>query len=439
MKKLVLAITLMNLGLVSGQEVDLKRVLEDAIRNNLEIRASSIEVRSAELEYKAAKYSYLPRVKIEEVYTRTDLPAYAFMSKLNQERITPLDFNPSKLNNPAAINNFETKLSIEVPIWLGGKLQAYERASKENLKSVKSDLNRKKEEIIQQAYKAYADAVLAKESISVSKQALQDAKEHVSLAESMQRAGMALLSDVLRAKVYLSKAQEMLTQSENNYKVAKKAIELIANNTYGEFDVSPLGMCPSVDFETLRTQAVKNRDDIKSLSFKISAMRELSKATLSENLPQVYAFGSYSFNSKSFPLGADGKGYTIGLGISWTFDTGFSTYNTYLAQQEKIRAMQERLNLLINSVDLELKKAYAEYQNAMQAMESAKSRIEQSKEVLRIMKERYKVGLARIVDVLDAQTELDKARLEYVRALSDCHKAYISLLYGAGNTMEVLK
>ncbi len=439
MRKLILTFTLMNLAFVSAEEIDLRRVLEDALKNNLEIRASLRDLRSAELEYKAAKYAHFPRIKIEEIYTRTDLPAYAFMSKLNQERITSSDFNPSKLNNPSAINNFETKLSAEIPIWLGGKLQAYERASKENLESVKAEFNRKKEEIVQQTYHAYANTVLAREAIKVSKQALEDAKEHVSLAESMHRAGVALLSDVLRAKVYLSKAQEMLTQSENNYKVAKKALELVTNTNYGEFDVKPFEACPSVDFSQLRSRAVQNREDIRSLSLKISSMKEASKAVLADNLPQIYAFGSYSINSKSSPFGADGKGYTVGIGLSWSFDTGLSTYNRYLAQKEKAKAMEERLSLLINSVDLELRKSYADYENAMQAIESAKSRIEQSKEVLRVMKERYKVGLARMVDILDAQTELDKARLEYVQALSECHKAYINLLYSAGNTLEVLK
>jgi outer membrane protein TolC len=70
-------------------------------------------------------------------------------------------------------------------------------------------------------------------------------------------------------------------------------------------------------------------------------------------------------------------------------------------------------------------------------LRSAEDRIKASKEVLRVIELRYKNGLARMVDILDAQTELDKARLERIQAINACHKAYADLLFGAGLTEEV--
>ena len=42
-----------------------------------------------------------------------------------------------------------------------------------------------------------------------------------------------------------------------------------------------------------------------------------------------------------------------------------------------------------------------------------------------------------MVDILDVQTELDKARLEKVQAMNACHKAYMDILYNAGSVEEV--
>ena len=207
-----------------AKELKIQEAIDLALKNSPIIKASQRDVKAQELELKAAKGALFPRIKLEETYTRTDVPAYAFMSKLNQERITLQDFDPAKLNNPPAINNFETKISLEVPIWLGGKIQSAKRMAEHEYKAVSLEASRKEEEVIRQVYHTYVDVALAKEAVEVSKQAVEDAKEHLRLAEQMHKVGMGLLSDVLRAQVYLSKAQENLEKAERNYSVANKKV-----------------------------------------------------------------------------------------------------------------------------------------------------------------------------------------------------------------------
>jgi len=435
MKNLLILFALMGVGF--AKELTLESAISMALENNLEIRAFKSDIKAKELELKAVKGSYFPKIKLEEIFTRTDIPVYAFMSKLNQERLGIEDFQPSKLNNPPAINNFETKLSVEVPIWLGGKIQAMEKTAFHNLSALKGDYERKQDEVVLKVYQAYMDAVLAKNSIRVSHQALKDAQEHVRLAESMYKVGTALLSDVLRAKVYLSKAEEHLKASENNYSVSKKAIELITNTDLGDFDVADVDSCNSVNVEKLKEVALEKRQDIKALQERIKALEGMYGVVLSDNLPQVYAFGSYSLYGKNMVFGSEGSGYMVGAGISWSFDTGLSTLRKAQSYLETKRSLEERLKLLKASVLFEIDKAYADYQNALYSLRSAEERIKQSQEVVRTMELRYKAGLARMVDLLDAQTELDRARFERLQALNHCQKAYANLLYSAGLIREV--
>lgn len=435
--KALLIILLAFIGGAFARELTLKSAISMALENNLEIRAFKSDIKARELELKAVKGSYFPKIKFEEIFTRTDIPTYAFMSKLNQERFGIEDFQPSKLNNPPTTNNFETKLSIEVPLWLGGKIQAMEKTAFHNLSAVKEDYERKKDEVVLRVYHAYMDSVLAKNSIEVSRQVLKDAQEHVRLAESMYKVGTALLSDVLRAKVYLSKAEENLKASENNYRVSKKAIELITNTNLDDFDVINVDSCSSVNLEKLKEAAIERRQDIRALQERVKALEGMYRVVLSDNLPQFYAFGSYSLYSKSTPFGSEGSGYMVGAGISWSFDTGLSTLRRAQSYLETKRSLEERLKLLKASVLFEIDKAYADYQNALYSLRSAEERIKQSQEVVRTMELRYKVGLARIVDLLDAQTELDRARFERFQALNHCQKAYANLLYSAGLIREV--
>jgi len=318
-------------------ELNVADVLQKALENNREIKAMQREISAGRLELKSARGAYYPRIKLEENFTRTDIPAYAFMSRLNQERITMQDFDPNRLNNPSAINNFETKIGLEIPIWLGGKIQAGERLAKLNLSILQREDFRKKEDVALKVYEAYGDAVLAKMAVDVSKQALESAQEHQRLAEETYKVGMALLSDVFRAKVYVEKARERLFASQKDYETAKKALELVVGTSLGDFDVVDIKECPAVKLKGLKETALQRREDLKAMYDRAKLFNEYYNLELSNNLPQVYAGAFYSLNSKDFPFGADGKGYMLMLGISWSFDTGLSTLNKARAHLERKR------------------------------------------------------------------------------------------------------
>jgi outer membrane protein TolC len=97
-------------------ELNVADVLQKALENNREIKAMQREISAGKLELKSARGAYYPRIKLEENFTRTNIPAYAFMSRFNQKRMTIQDFDPSRLNNPSTINNFETRIGLEIPI-----------------------------------------------------------------------------------------------------------------------------------------------------------------------------------------------------------------------------------------------------------------------------------------------------------------------------------
>ena len=417
-------------------ELSVSDVLQKALENNREIKAMQREISAGRLELKSARGAYYPRIKLEENFTRTDIPAYAFMSRLNQERITLQDFDPSRLNNPSAVNNFETKIGLEIPIWLGGKIQAGERLAKLNLSILQRENIRKKEDVALKVYEAYGDAVLAKMAVNVSKQALESAQEHQRLAEETYKVGMALLSDVFRAKVYVEKARERLFASQKDYETAKRALELVVGTSLGDFDVANIKECPAVEPKGLKETALQRREDLKAMYERAKLFDEYYTLELSNNLPQVYAGAFYSLNSKDFPFGADGKGYMLMLGVSWSFDTGLSTLNKARAHLERKKALEERIKGMEELIAFEVDRAKADYEKALSALNSARERIKASEEVLRVMRVRYRNGLARMVDILDAQTELDMAKLEEVKALVDCWKAYARLKHSMGTILE---
>ncbi len=416
----------------------LKDFFELALKNNLELTAYKKEVLATKLERDAARGALYPRLKLEEYFYRSDIPAQVFTFKLNQEEFTAKDFEIKRLNDPSARNNFETRLTIELPIWLGGKIQADIKASEAHLEAINNLYERKEEEVLLEIVKAYLFALLSKESIKVSESSISEAKEALRLAKARYEAGTALLSDVKRAEVYLSKAEESLVRAKNYYQVAKKRLEVLTNTSLGDFEVAELKDIPKVDFEKIKSHAFDYRKDLKALEKEIEAKKYSYRSVLSENLPQVSAFASYTLNDRDNPFGADGRGYLLGLGLTWKFDLGLTTLKKAEAELKRASSLKDKYQYLKENITLQLEKAYADYLNALQKLKSAEARIVSSEEVLRIMKIRYQNGLVKILDLLDAQTELDKARFERIEALKEVYESYAELLFASGLIKEAL-
>lgn len=430
---------LLLVGSVFAQELTFERVKEDVLSKNLELKAYRYELKALEREEDSARGSLFPTIKLEETFTRTDIPAYALLFKLNQERVSPNDFLPSNLNNPKGISNFETKLSLEVPIWLGGKLRALRSAATLRRKAQERELSRKEEDILFEAYRTYLQASLSRSAVEVAKKNVREAEEHLRVAQRLYEVGMALLSDVLRAKVFLDKATEKLFEAEENYRIAKKALSLIGNTDYTPYEVPPLEQCKELKGDELKEKVLESREDLKALDYLIKTMEESYRAQVGDNLPHISAFASYSLFGKNLPFGSDGSGYMFGLSVSLSFNTGLSSLRMAQSFKEKEKALYERRELKRKAVLLEVEQALSEYEVSLRRLSSARARLKEAEEVVRIVKVRYENGLARMVDLLDAQTQLEEANFDLVKALYECNLSYGKALLGAGLIKEVLR
>ena len=82
------------------------------------------------------------------------------------------------------------------------------------------------------------------------------------------------------------------------------------------------------------------------------------------------------------------------------------------------RARNEEIRLR-DGIKLEVKRAYLSLREAEANISVAEKSIEQAGENYRITEEQYKASMTTSTEVLDAQTQLSQARLNYYSALSD--------------------
>jgi len=418
--------------------VSLKEALRLAKERNLELKAQERFVQASKLEKESVRGAYFPVLRFEETYAKTDLPANVFFYKLNQGKMEAKDFELKRLNSPSSYGNFETKFVLELPIWLGGKVQALNKLSELKVLSTESQKLRKTDEVLFETYLAYLWIFLNKEAVKVAETSVAEAEEHLRVAQARFRAGLALEAEVYRAEVYLAKAKESREVALNNLNLAKRRLEVLVNTKLSPFDIEELEACPTVEEKKYLQIALKKRPDLKALDYEIKALDQQRKIVLSDNLPHISGFAEYSMNGKNYPFENQGDGYTAGVKFVWRFDTGLGVLKKAEATVEQKSALLERYKYLQDNITLEVESAISDYRNALTKLRSAEERVKHAKELVRVMQRRYSAGLVRMVDLLDAQTQLDLARFERIEAIKACHEAFAKVLFASSSFEELL-
>jgi len=201
----------------------------------------------------------------------------------------------------------------------------------------------------------------------------------------------------------------------------------------GELELTtPLDFPPTSlsSLETWLKKAFVRRPDLER------AKKELEKAK-AEYYPSLYLTGAYEINSEDFDETANN--YTIGALLELELFSGFRTrarVREAKAGVENAKAMLRGLKL---EIEVEVRQSYHRAKSALAQTRVALSAIEQAEETLRIVRNRYESGLFHLVQLLDAETALQQARLNHIRALHQFRVAEARLALASGMVFEYLR
>jgi len=101
--------------------------LRDAVRQAM-TRSKVIEASVALTDAAAARViqarsGMLPKVNISESWTRSDNPVFVFSSLLTQQQFSDSNFGVAGLNHPDFLNNFQSVVTADQPLYDAGRTQ----------------------------------------------------------------------------------------------------------------------------------------------------------------------------------------------------------------------------------------------------------------------------------------------------------------------------
>jgi len=399
---------------IEGKKLSLGQCIDIALRESPALRASWSRIKEAMAGVQAARSAYLPGI---------DLSAGASRSKTVQNGME------------VTSSSIDTGISLRYLIFDGGRRQAAVQASR--AKAIQSGL-RHNATLLETALKverAYYQVIAAEETAKVAEQTLKQSRYHVELARARFENGMVTKADLLRAETERADATLQLVRARalRRLSLGRLAAAMGLRPT-ASFDVVGL---PEQEYkqqlaeiDRLMKEALRQRPELQAALAGISATEAELKKAEARYWPEITLRTDYGWQDSALP--PDREHWFTGIGLSFPLFDGFNREAEIRRAGASVEEAKAGYEDLLHGVELEVWDAYTKLIEATQAVEAARALFESASESARVTEGEYKNGAVSIVDVIDAQTALNRAGLRLVQAKLDWHTAMAELERAVG-------
>ncbi len=405
----------------AAETLTIGQAVETAIRNNPGLKAADAQVEAADAGIARSTSAFLPKVNLSETWSRSDNPLMVLGTKLNQEIVTPADFNPSVINNPEPLSNYNTRLSVVQPVFNGGKEYLGRAQAKLAKDASIQDRERARQETVYNVIKAYYGVLLAREYNRVALLSLETSVANVKLAEARYKAGAVLQSDLLRAKVQYAEVREMVTRSDNGIRLAAAGLNFamgVPQNSEFEIAGALEQQEPGADVDAVIGEALNKRPDLMAMDLNRQNAEKSVRQARTDYLPSLNLMGQADWNSDRF-AGDNAKSWTVMAILQWNLFDGLATRSRVkeaVAASSRMKSLEEQTR---ESVQLQARQAFYNVKTSLDRIAATASSVQEAEEGLRIVQKRYETGMTTFVDVLGAESALIRARTNALQALYD--------------------
>jgi len=148
-------------------------------------------------------------------------------------------------------------------------------------------------------------------------------------------------------------------------------------------------------------------------------------------LPSLSLSGDYTkFNgTQAYPevIERESMSYTYGFSVRWNIFDGFARERELSRAKIMKNNSASTLADTRNKVTAEIKTAYLDIERQREANEVARENVEAATEDMKIVQERYNLGAATILDILNAQEALKRAHVDQINSNFDLNLAVARL------------
>jgi outer membrane protein TolC len=413
----------------SGQDISLHLTLEKSIElcltENRQMKASYSRIAQAVQGLKQTRSNFLPKFSTTYAYKKTDAPEDIEL-ELPRSGSVSIDYSTTE--------SFQWTGAITQPLFKGfGFLGKYRWAALK-VDRAKADAALAKLDMAFRTKQAYFEVLATDKAVQVAQQAVKALSAHVETAQGYYELEMIAVNDLLKAQVQLSNTEYELIKAVNAALQARAVFNtLLALPIDTPISLEDILIYTPMEkqYDVYVDQALNQRPEIESIQLGLHQTDQqiiIERSKMYPDIDMQYRYikegDTYDVSGSQFH---DTNRWEISVVLSWTF---WEWNKTRYAISEITSKRDELENLkaaLEDEICLEVKNALLGLEQAEKNIPKAGQSVKQGKENLRVSQERFNADAGPSTEVLDAQTLLTKAELNYYRAIYDYNLAKAAL------------
>lgn len=487
-------LTLITLGAMtqtamSQTVLTLQECRDKALENNQQSKISREKLAAAEYDKKAAFANYLPKVSATGAYLHNS-ENISLVSDDQSAALTNLGTNmatsigsrlPGLMSDPALANIIQNSpavqqmigklktgeiatalneigadfakefemdianvyvgaLTIEEPLYAGGKIRAYNKVTAYAKELAEAQMSGEDQKVIVSVDEAYWQIVSIANKLKLTEKYVELLRKLNTDVEKMRGEGLATQADQFSVKVKLNDGEMKLLKARNGLALSKMLLcQLCGMDLHSDImlaDETNENLTVPADTVIYTQEEIdENRVELKSLKLATEIYNQKVSIVRADYLPTVALLGSYTLTNPSAQNGFQNKfGDMLSVGVVariplFHFGEGMNKVNKAKAEA---RIAQYQLDEARNKITLQVTQYEQRIKEADSRLELASGNMENAEENLRMANIGFKEGYLASTSVLEAQTAWLQAHSEEIDAKIDKIMALVYLRQATG-------
>jgi len=422
-----------------AQEKSVKLTMLEAVHlgleNSKQLKIAENKMDEASARLGEARWHFYPEVGVSGTYLHVNSPnvdaRFSGGSQDGESSMVPGNISQAAL----------MQVSVTQPIFAGMKIRHNANSAKYMKESSDLAFEDKKDHVASEVIGDYFDLYKLRETEKLVRENLELSKERVRNFANLEKNGVISYNDLLRAQLQQSQFELTLLDIQNKIKTSNYAmtIELsLDENSIIQIDSIDTQL-PVVleDLDYYKATALKNRSDLKSSEMQEKAMDERLKAAKGNYYPSLALTGGY-VNLYVPDFITVTNAVNVGVGLKYSISGIFDAHH-HVAEANAIKNESEiETDILRDDIKKEIYMLYSNYEKDLKRIETVELAVKQAQENLSMRQNSYKNGLIVLDDMLEAEVQLLRNRVDLASARADAVVSYYRLLLATGTITEKL-
>lgn len=325
--------------------------------------------------------------------------------------------------------------SVTLPIFMGGKIDIANRMAGINERAVREQTAQTRNSLVSELVERYFGYALALQVVEVRKQVVEGVRRHLDDALALERNGMIASSERLYVEFRLAEAERELYNAQMQVETLRSAL----SNTLGtDTDRTPATAMFVVEriegLDYFRELAADGNPLLQQVEYKRQLAHQNVLLKSADYYPQIVAVGGGTFYnyqvSKILPR------WAVGVSVNFKIFDGLSREYRHAAARQtekRVTVLKEKAGQDISVMVESLYTQMSNWRNQINAIESSLSFAE---EYLKSKNAAFREGMSSSTDLIDAELNVAKVRIERMEAAYKYDVALAKLLEAAGASDE---